>query len=108
MQDQEIIRTIEAKDQAYAAIRQIVHQENISILISNMGAHLGMWVCWKNVEGDLVTRQFSWSKEYPGRDGARLQWIYDAFFKYGRLQKMIQNTTWSDEDQENTDIVVHS
>lgn len=106
MQDQEIIRIIEAKDQAYAAVRQIVHQENIAVLISNMGAHLAMWVCWTGEDGDPVTRQFSWEREYAGRNRDRLQWIYDAFYNYGRLQKMIQHTTWRDEDQEREDVLI--
>ena len=106
MQDQEIIRRIEAKEQAYEAMREIVHRKNIDVMIANMGTHLAMWVCWSGRDGSAVTRQFSWSKENPGRDGVRLQWIYDAFYKYGELQKMIQHTTWRNEDQENTEVLI--
>lgn len=108
MQDQEIIRAIEAKEQAEEAVKQIVHQEHITVLTSNMGTHLGMWVGWLNEEGKAVVRQFSWTKEHPGRDGTRLQWIYDAFSEYGRLKKMIEHTTWSAWDQENADVIIQN
>lgn len=108
MQDQEIIRAIEAKEQAFEAVRQMMHMENITVLTSNMGTHLGMWVGWINEEGHAEVRQFSWTREHPGRDGTRLQWIYDAFFEYGRLKKKIENTTWSEEDQENADVIIQN
>lgn len=100
MEDQDILRILEVKSQAMAALRKIVGEEYISVMISDMGSHYGMWVTWNKPNGDPVTRQFWWGKEEPSHDSVRLQWIYDAFYKYGNLQKMIECTTWKDEDPE--------
>lgn len=106
MQDNEIIRAIEAKEQALEAMRIITGQRDINVLVSDMGSHLAMWVCWCDIDGNPTTRQFSWTREQPGHDGIRLQWIYDALSKYGRLQKIITDGIWRGDYEEDQDFFI--
>lgn len=97
MQDEEIRRILDKKEQAYQAMRLIIGVEDIHILTSDIGTHQAIWVTWVDEDGDPRTRQFSWNKGSMTSDGYDLQWMYNAFYDYGTLIMKIKNTTWNDE-----------
>ena len=100
MEDIMIMEIIEKKDQAYEAMKILVGEDDIHVLVSNIGTHLAIWVTWSDEDGDPAVKQFSWIKGHLTEDGHDLQWCYDAFHRYGDLQMMIRHTTWKDSEGE--------
>lgn len=89
MSVEEQVRIVNVKKQAYQALKDIMHQEHlVHVTCGDIGTHYAMWVEYMGVNGTKkYTRQFSWDKQYPDAQGARMQWIYDAFKDYRGLKE---------------------
>ena len=87
-------RLIEHKQQARAALKEMMHMDEIRVRCGDLGGHYAIWVIWMDQKGKEQTRQFSWSKQQPGHDGLRMQWIWDAFWEYHTVKYAILETYW--------------
>ena len=81
-------RIVNVKKQAYQALKTIMHQEHlVHVTCGDIGEHYCIWVDYTGVDGRVYVRQFSWDKQYPDAQGARMQWIYDALKIYAGLKE---------------------
>lgn len=99
MDYEEGVKVIEHKRQAFAALKELMHLQKIKVACGDIGEHYALWIIYTGEDGKEYRRQFSWSKQQPGHDGLRLQWIWDALLDYNRLREEIKQTNYEEKVQ---------
>lgn len=88
---EDVQKALEAKHQAYKALKEIMHQEHlIHVTCGDIGEHYCIWVKYTGVDGKAYERQFSWDKHYQGATYSRMMWIYNALWNWHSAKNWLE------------------